>query len=725
MDPKNLIWTEKYRPKNVDEIVGDFSKIKIYLQKQESIPHFLFHSKTPGTGKCLTGDSMFFTNNGLTSFDDYVKKHNIEKEHTIIEEDVLDINNNFVKTSYFYKSKDKIIKIKLNNGIEIKGTKEHKIKVFDNNGIQWKKLSTITDKDIIPLVYNTGIFGNIDSFNFDLLKDIIYHHNCIDITLPKKINKEIAYMLGVFVANGNFDTNGCTISTKKVWLYDKIKQTMKDNFNIVVGSHKMDNLSFHLGPKKFTDFLKLCCGCSIDTARKKYIPKFIFGCNRDIQMNFLNGLFEDSYLEKCNYITYSTASKQLSKEVQLVLLNLGFYSSIKEKYLEKYKHTYYDLPICAEHSKQFISYFDGIYKNEIIVFDKEENTNVLTYGNLIYDFIKDKRNINNISRQNVFSKDLEKLNMLKQSIKRNTLVLENFISKESYLKDLKIFLDNDIFLDKVLSIEEEEEQNIYDFHIPNTHSFIANGIINHNTTLMKAIVNELDCDYIIINSSDDRKIETIRDKVKEFCLTKSSKIGKRRAILLDEADGMFATSQNALRNIMETYAGNAFFVLTANNINKIIEPIRSRCVNIPFSYPEKKDIYVYLEKICKGENMEYTEDGLNYLIELNYPSIRNCVLSLQDLHTQSLPVNEKTVRPANFLFKEYWEKIKQGDWKTVKQAVLSSAVEPRELNSYLWQKAVEEEKIKVIQLTCRNERDIAVGADSKIIVVTSLIEMCK
>ena len=245
------------------------------------------------------------------------------------------------------------------------------------------------------------------------------------------------------------------------------------------------------------------------------------------------------------------------------------------------------------------------------------------------------------------------------------------------------------------------------------------------TTLMKAIVNELDCDYIVINSSDDRKIETIRDKVKEFCSTKSSKIGKRRAILLDEADGMLGTSQNALRNIMETYANNAFFILTANNINKIIEPIRSRCVNIPFSYPEKKDIFLYLERICKAEGMEYTEDGIKGLIELNYPSIRNCVLALQDIHTQSLPVNDLTIRPANFFFKDYWNKILEGDWKTVKQAVLSSTVEPRELNTYFWQKAVEEEKIKIIQLTCRNEKDIASGADSKIIVVTSLIEMCK
>ena len=245
------------------------------------------------------------------------------------------------------------------------------------------------------------------------------------------------------------------------------------------------------------------------------------------------------------------------------------------------------------------------------------------------------------------------------------------------------------------------------------------------TTLMKAIVNELDCDYLLINSSDDRKIEVIREKVKQFCTTKSSKIGKRRAILLDEADGMLKPSQDALRNIMETYAKNAFFILTANNINKIIEPLQSRCVVIPFSYPKKEDVYKYLEMICQKEKLDYSEDGLLKLIELNYPSIRNCVLALQDIFTQHLQVTPDTVQPANYLFKIYWDKIKAGDWRFIKTAILSTEIDPRDLNDYFWQQAVSEEKLKIIQLTCRNEKDIALGADAKIIVVTSLIDMVK
>ena len=247
------------------------------------------------------------------------------------------------------------------------------------------------------------------------------------------------------------------------------------------------------------------------------------------------------------------------------------------------------------------------------------------------------------------------------------------------------------------------------------------------TTLSKAIINELGCDYLIINSSDDRKIDTVREKVKNFALTQSSKLGKKRCVFLDEFDGMLSASQNALRNVMETYASNVFFLLTCNNINKVIEPIQSRCISIPFAYPDKSEIYTYLEKICVEEKMDYTEDGINKLINKNYPSIRNCVLALQDLWTQGKQVTPDTVVTTNAIFEELWVALKKKDWRTLKETVMATEVDPRELNSYFWNKCLDDDNlnIKMIQILCRNEKDIASGSDPKVIVVTSLIELVK
>ena len=245
------------------------------------------------------------------------------------------------------------------------------------------------------------------------------------------------------------------------------------------------------------------------------------------------------------------------------------------------------------------------------------------------------------------------------------------------------------------------------------------------TTLAKAIINELGCDALILNSSDDRKIDSIRDKVKEFSMTKSSKDGMRRCVFMDEFDGMLKASQEALRNVMETYASNVFFILTCNNINKVIEPLQSRCVKISFAYPEKEDIKKYLVDICNKENIKYTEEGINELIEFNYPSIRNCVLAIQDLKTTKLDVTKDNIKPIDEIFSLLWSKLKNKEWKEIKKVVLESIVEPRELNTYFWNMALQEENIRIIQLCCKNERDIAIGSDAKIIMVTSLIEMVK
>lgn len=244
------------------------------------------------------------------------------------------------------------------------------------------------------------------------------------------------------------------------------------------------------------------------------------------------------------------------------------------------------------------------------------------------------------------------------------------------------------------------------------------------TTLAKAIINELGADALVINSSDDRKIETIREKVREFANTKSSKDGLRRIIFLDEADGMLKASQEALRNIMETYAVNALFILTCNSIEKIHPAIKSRCLEIAFAYPEREEIFTYLQWICEEEKLSFTEEGLKALVEKNYPSIRNSVQVLQELHTEGKDVTVDNVKIYNPIMEELWLAISENkDYKKVKEEIFSSTVDARELNLYFWNRSWETNNIRMIQLTCQNEKAIAYGSDAKVVVSTSLIDM--
>jgi replication factor C small subunit len=246
------------------------------------------------------------------------------------------------------------------------------------------------------------------------------------------------------------------------------------------------------------------------------------------------------------------------------------------------------------------------------------------------------------------------------------------------------------------------------------------------STLAKAIITELGADKLVLNSSNDRKIETVREKINEFVKTKSSKEGFRRIVFMDEADGLPNITQDALRNLMETYASNALFILTCNHVSKISDAIQSRCVKIHFGHPDKKEILQYLKMICENENVKYTDEGLNRIIEINYPSIRNCVQSLQALHTEGKEITLEAAKSSDETLQKMWDLITiEKNWKAVKDIIFSATVDVREVNKYFWLKAVENEYIKMIQITASNEDKFVRGGEEIIIFVTSLVEMTK
>ena len=246
------------------------------------------------------------------------------------------------------------------------------------------------------------------------------------------------------------------------------------------------------------------------------------------------------------------------------------------------------------------------------------------------------------------------------------------------------------------------------------------------TSVSKVIINELGADKLVLNSSDDRKIETIREKVNSFVKTKSSKPGVRRIVFMDEADGLTNAAQDALRNLMETYSSNAIFILTCNYISKISDAIKSRCVNIEFSRPKKSEILNYLKMICENENLEYTDEGLMQIIGKNYPSIRNCVQVLQSLHVDGKAAVEDNAKVSDDIYNQIWDKIvNDKDWKYVKDYVFDNDIDVRELNGYIWHKAVENSYIKLIQVTASNEDKFVRGGEPLIIFVSSLLDMVK
>ena len=147
------------------------------------------------------------------------------------------------------------------------------------------------------------------------------------------------------------------------------------------------------------------------------------------------------------------------------------------------------------------------------------------------------------------------------------------------------------------------------------------------TTLAKLLVKNIDCDYLYINASDENNVETVRTKVKDFASTIGFK--DMKVIILDECDYITPNAQAALRNLMETFSKHCRFILTCNYVERIIDPIQSRCQSFQIIPPSKQEVAKHLHKILVKENVIDKPEDIKILVETGYPDIRRIINSAQ------------------------------------------------------------------------------------------------
>jgi len=147
------------------------------------------------------------------------------------------------------------------------------------------------------------------------------------------------------------------------------------------------------------------------------------------------------------------------------------------------------------------------------------------------------------------------------------------------------------------------------------------------TTLAKLLVNNIECDYMYINASDENSVDTVRNKVRGFASTMGFKDFK--IIILDECDYITPNAQAALRNLMETFSKHCRFILTCNFVERIIDPIQSRCQSFQVIPPSKKEVAIHMTNILKEEDVASKMDDIAGLVNAGYPDIRRVINSCQ------------------------------------------------------------------------------------------------
>lgn len=243
------------------------------------------------------------------------------------------------------------------------------------------------------------------------------------------------------------------------------------------------------------------------------------------------------------------------------------------------------------------------------------------------------------------------------SFKENSLLveryrpskLENYVGNEQIKKSISKYL------------EQNDIQNLIFYGPAGTGK----------TTLAKLIVKNLDCDSLYINASDERGIETIRDKVQGFASVASFK--PLKVVILDEADFLTIQAQASLRNIIETFSRTTRFIMTCNFVERIIDPLQSRCHVLKIVPPSKKDIAKHLVGILDKESISFEINDLVPLVNQYYPDLRKCINTIQ-LSTQNnvLKLDQSILVSSNYIDKVIKALSEGSKFNEIRQIVADS-----------------------------------------------------
>ncbi len=445
------------------------------------------------SGKCFSEDNYILTEEGYLTikelFEGEYQSTLVNTTKTIyLEKDAKKLinenNDNEAVTALTYNGKKKVFRITTKKGFANEVTLNHPLRIMDKNGfIVWKMAKDISLDDYLVL--------SKDNFSKKKSTEI-------------KIDMH-SYIAGLFTADGTISEKKIMFSNGEKDIFDMVQNYLGINsIEFKKYENQKDRVpSIHINrevSKKL--FLKLTA-LNFGLAKDKVIPKKYRVANEDKLKNFIMGYFDcESHIAK-DSIEVVSASKQLLTEVQLTLLSFGIVSGISEKSIKKYAHNnYYRLFISGNNVDIYIKTIGTKSKvkskqiKKAISYKKNKN-------DFSYDIIPhQKQNIISFVKDMQSDRDLpvEDIMYKKDNVELSQMVLKRLLkyakdrkkgkTAEIFMEYYQDIIDRNLYFSKVKFIEDLGTKRTFDVFMPKTHSFIMNGIINHNTTLTLHIIAE-------------------------------------------------------------------------------------------------------------------------------------------------------------------------------------------------------------------------------------------
>jgi len=491
------------------EIVDFLKHPKKFLDIGARIPRGVLLMGPPGTGKCITGESFVTTSKGLIKIKDIPKYFRVDKTGKIYGGEVFTIDLKNLKAKketpshWFDLGEQKTIKIISQLGVEIEGTPEHPIVILEKEtgNFKFKRLDQIKKGDVLIVNYNHQVFNNWS-------------------LLP---NKKTAYLLGLLTGDGGLSIRDkIYFSTSNKELLNFVKNYFKTHFKTELKKVTSKKYDWYISSRKVKEKLKEY-GLTETYAQGKTIPESIILGPKEHQVAFLQGLFDTD--GGCNIkngtIQLSSASENLIRQVNILLLNLGIINRVHSRKKIYNKQLQYYIEISGDFIKNFAKEIGfGIKEKQkklekILIKKGNTNINLVPYQNkrleVLWDYFKSKTGkLNRAFYRSLVFKNLwryikGKRNPSKEGLDR---ILEFFSLKIPSIKNLSEYKylqelgDNRFFFTPVTKIIKNRKARVYDFTVPRSHSFVANGLINHNTLLARAVAGEAKVPFFHMSGSE-------------------------------------------------------------------------------------------------------------------------------------------------------------------------------------------------------------------------------
>jgi len=734
------MWTEKYRPKQLSEIIGQkpiTERLKQFLIERD-LPHLLFAGPA-GTGKTTAilafAHELFgpqFAGNFLelnasvapetpimirkagkikrTNFGKLAKNYFVhnEKYAEVFDIDILSFDKDykvkFLPVSLISRHRvNRIAKIYYEGG-EIRTSLNHSVIVIDEEGnLVPKEVSDLSKGDLLITFCTTTEMKDKTILNLKEYKPNWTRNPKINVISENlELDGDIAWLFGTYLAEGCLsfvrDNSGGLVFTfgnpYDIESVERVQSILKEKFSLEstaeigysdFNQSKGSSIQVRAFNTQLARYIKdnFYDGASRKIASTKRVPPFIYD-SKD-RIDFLKGYTHDTAGNWSEYLRYASVSKQNLIDITW----LGRISGMDTSCFKREARIIWKLPTYSYNKTNFLP------ASPLINLLKQNNDKI-------------KFNWRNLLRHQLYAKKSKRIS---KYIVRDLLTRMSEQVEQNAFHKIKKLVDSPLSVVIIKNIEiKDYDDFVYDVSVPGSEMFWGGTA------------------PILLHNSDERGIDVIRNRVKNFARTSPLGDFPFKIVSLDEADSLTRDAQHALRRTMERYVTTCRFCLICNYSSRIIDPIQSRCAIFRFPRLDENDLKERIMSIAKQEKVKLTDDGMDAILYIAGGDMRRSINVLQAAAVKKKEVDADSVydttgkaRPEDVSklvnlalsgkFLESQEKLRN---LLVWQGLSGTDI-VRQIHREVLKLGVDEEvKVKLVNLVGEAEFRLTEGADTEI-----------